>query len=145
MGVRIVGKGFDDAAFSDSATPAAPDHTSQFRSQGEKPRDLSRDLRKMGGGDTVGPLAGLIGPSAEREQFTDVIKRKAEFARMADEGKPLTVLGSVHALVARRALRLGHEAHSFVVADGLDLAARGSGQISNGKFHGEAPLNLQSL
>ncbi len=69
---------------------------------------------------------------------------------MTDEGKPIGLLLSIEALIARCAARLGHEADLLIVADRLYFAASAAGQLANRKsggslgcaYHANYPLKL---
>ena len=86
-----------------------------------KPYDLGFDVGENVARDAVDLGAGLIGFVDELQEFADGVERKAEFARVADEGEPVGVGGRVAALAAVAARGWGHQAFVFVEADGLDF------------------------
>lgn len=97
MAVAVVGQGFYDAALRDLPATAAPDHSPQFRAQRRQLRDFPLDLGDMGRSDAVGALARLIRLGGHGEQFPHGIQREAQFARVANEGEPVAVVGRVDA------------------------------------------------
>ena len=100
MGVRMIGQHLDHAALGDAPLAATLDHALEFALERRERRDLAPDLVQTTTRDAVGLGAGLLRLGAEREQLAHRLERKAELARVADEGEAAQVLVAVDALIA---------------------------------------------
>ncbi len=143
--VFVVRQDFDHSALRDAPSSALGDHPLELGFQCRKSHHSEFNLAKLSMGDPVGRLANMFRAIDQTEEFLDRQQRKAEFAAVPNEGKPVNMPSFIKPLVAGRALRLGHQADLLVVADRLYLASGLAGQPTDGEYfllHPIYPLNL---
>jgi len=84
---------------------------------------LARTSARWKAGDLARLGAGAIPAQRQRQQRSDILDAKAQFAGAPDEAQPLDVFRMIAAVSARGARRLGGEVDAFVIADRLNIDA----------------------
>ena len=92
--------------------------------------DLRPHVLKVCGGDGARLATGLVALVDETQQLTDFIKGEAELARPQHKAKAPLMRRVVAAIAAGRTWRFGQKADLLVIAHGLQVAARPSGELS---------------
>ncbi|MBB4150651.1 hypothetical protein GGQ90_004458 [Sphingobium scionense] len=92
--------------------------------------DLRPHVLKVGGCYGASFGAWSVALFGQPQKLTDLFQGKAKFASSHNEAKAPFVRRAVGTMATRGARRLRQEADLFVVAHGLDIAARPFGKLS---------------
>lgn len=96
--------------------------------------EFAVDLGNMRNGDGVDFGTRRIAVVGQAQQRANLVKREAQVARAADEGKPIEMPLFVDAVVGTGARRRGNQTLGFIEADRLHLGAGGTGEIAESSW-----------
>lgn len=133
---------FDDAAIRDRAATALRDHPIELAAQRTKIGNLPINLMPMRACDRIDRIARPASIVRKIQQRADLIERKAEVARAADEAQPVEMLLAIGSVVPCSAAWFRDDADLFIEPDRLDLSTRIARQIADCEWpiHGLDPV-----
>lgn len=104
----------------------------------QKVGELLAHLGQVAARQGVDLGAGQIRAFRQMQEAADLVKAEPQSAATSDETDAGDVALSVRPVPRRRSLRFREQTDLFVVADGLEMAVRGCGQLAN--LHGLDPV-----
>lgn len=130
----------ENCAISPPVTCTSNNHTIQLRGHALEFADSLPNIDQVRPGQAIDLYAGKIGLISESQQAADLLQAEPEVSAARDETQPLHLVFGIGAITTTRAQGSRHQAYSFVVSNGLQMAAAGGRRFPY--LHVAAPLTL---